>query len=129
MSGQTAHLRLGGHVGGKDVHGVVARCGADIGRGCRGAALITGGDANPGAQQEICKRVVVCTREADSIGRLIEQEKETIGAIDFATATSGVSSIALNAISAPRAPTIVTPAVGWGAAAPQSGRQRGSASR
>jgi hypothetical protein len=36
LSGQTAHLRLGGHVGGKDVHGVVTRCGADIGRGCRG---------------------------------------------------------------------------------------------
>jgi hypothetical protein len=34
LNGQTAHLRLGGHAGGKDVHGVVTRCGADIGRGC-----------------------------------------------------------------------------------------------
>ena len=46
-------------------------------------------DANPGAQREICEPLVVRKREADSIGRLIEQEKETIGAIDFATTMLG----------------------------------------
>ena len=30
LGGQTAHLGLGGHVGGKDIHGCVARCGAAV---------------------------------------------------------------------------------------------------
>jgi hypothetical protein len=46
-----AHLGLGGHVGGKAVHGGVARCGADIGCGSPRAGRITAGDADPGAQR------------------------------------------------------------------------------
>jgi len=46
-------------------------------------------DADPGTQREICECLVVRKREADGIGRLIEQEKETIGAIDFPTSMLG----------------------------------------
>jgi predicted CopG family antitoxin len=46
-------------------------------------------NANPGVQRELYERLVVSKREADSIAHLIEQEKETIGAIDFAAAMLG----------------------------------------
>jgi hypothetical protein len=51
LGGQTAHLRLDGHVGGKDIHRWITRRGADSGRGRRSARLVAAGDADPGAQR------------------------------------------------------------------------------
>ena len=46
-------------------------------------------DTNPGPQPEVRDRLVIPEREAGSIGRFIEQEKEAVGAIDFAAAMLG----------------------------------------
>ena len=51
LGSQTAHLRLDGHVGDKDIHRCVTRRSADTGRGRHSTRLVAAGNADPGAQR------------------------------------------------------------------------------